>query len=66
MLTTVEIDGVWYHARGVDYDEVNGCYTLFELIFDENGKMIPASVCLCFAHSSSECICGAWDSYRED
>jgi hypothetical protein len=22
-------------------------------------------VCLCFAHSSSECCCGAWD-YHED
>jgi hypothetical protein len=63
MLTTMEIDGIMYHALGEGYDEVEGCYTSFEPIFDENGYMIPASVCLCFAHSASECMCGAWDSY---
>jgi hypothetical protein len=66
MLTTIEIDGIMYHARGENYNEADGGYTSFELIFDENGYMIPASVCLCFAHSASECCCGAWGSYVQE
>lgn len=31
------------------------------LILDENGKPIPSYVCICAAHSASECGCGAWD-----
>lgn len=43
------IDGEDYHTQGG------------ELILDENGDAIPAFICLCAAHSSSECCCGAWD-----
>jgi len=30
------------------------------LLLDENGQWIDNDVCLCFAHSASECCCGAW------
>jgi hypothetical protein len=39
-----------YH---VDYDG--------ELILDEDGEPILKTICLCAAHSSNECCCGAWD-----
>lgn len=31
------------------------------LLLDENGEPISKNICICFAHSSSECVCGAWD-----
>jgi hypothetical protein len=31
------------------------------LILDGDEQPIPITVCLCFARSSSECMCGAWD-----
>lgn len=45
----IEIDGILYHAR-------DG-----ELLREENGDPIPADICLCWAHSANECVCGAWD-----
>lgn len=44
-----EVDGEWYHFR-------DG-----QPLLDERGQMIEAYLCLCFAHSASECGCGAWD-----
>lgn len=36
------------------------------LILDELGRPIPNTVCLCYAHEPSECLCGAWDDIVED
>lgn len=36
-----------------------------ELILDEDSNPIPSGICLCSAHSPSECICGAWDDVEE-
>lgn len=30
-------------------------------LLNEDGKPIPIYVCICAAHSSYECCCGAWD-----
>jgi hypothetical protein len=64
MFDTVEIDGKEYHAKPREYDSETGAVLVWDLIFDENGEMIPAHTCLCFAHSASECCCGAW--YRDN
>jgi hypothetical protein len=29
-------------------------------ILDEHGQTIPSHICICAAHSESECSCGAW------
>lgn len=31
-----------------------------ELLLDEDDDPIPAYICICFAHSDNECVCGAW------
>ena len=47
----IEIEGKWYHRlRGTDSPL---CW--------EDGDPMPAYVCICAAHSCSECCCGAWD-----
>lgn len=46
---TVDVDNVSYHA---DNDG--------ELLLDEDGDPIPSHICICFAHSDNECVCGAW------
>ena len=46
---TINIDGVAYHT------DDNG-----KLLLDEDGDAIPSYVCICFAHSDNECVCGAW------
>jgi hypothetical protein len=30
-------------------------------ILDEYGYPIPAYICICAAHSTFECCCGAWE-----
>lgn len=47
----VEINGTTYHAT--DNDQF-----IYPLVHE--GKYIPTTTCLCYAHSSSECCCGAW------
>lgn len=32
-----------------------------QFLTNDDGSMIPYSVCLCAAYSSHECVCGAWD-----
>lgn len=32
-----------------------------ELILDEYGEPIESYICLCFAKSEFECMCGAWN-----
>lgn len=49
MTDTIEIDGQLYHAR-------DG-----EPLREDDGSLIPAHICLCFAHDEYECGCGAWD-----
>lgn len=44
------IDGKDYH-----------CDSDGKLLTYEDGSYVPASICICAAHSSSECCCGAWD-----
>ncbi len=61
MLTSVEIDGVYYHAQwrlGEDGRWTDEAV----LIVDEDGDPIPSSQCICCAWEPSECVCGAWDS----
>ena len=65
MLTTVEIDGAWYHAQSIITD--NGDATgEYELIIDESGDPILAKTCICNALEPFECICGAWDDVDVD
>lgn len=50
----IEVGGILYHAR----DGV--------ALTDENGDMVPADICICFAHNEYECVCGAWDRPIQD
>lgn len=66
MLTTIKgRDGVEYHAQEVILDD--GCRHISP-ITDENGRFIPADICICAAYNSFECACGAWDRspYQDD
>lgn len=69
----IKIDGKLYHAEYIVPVDSSGeeDWDLFELqvdwgvadlkpITDEDGNFIPAHQCICAAHSSDECICGAW------
>lgn len=55
-----EEDGQLYHAKS----EAG----VVKWLLDERGEKIPASVCLCFAYTPSECACAttAWVNYRWD
>jgi len=55
---TTEIDGKYFHAQSLDGGIVP--------VLCENGEMIPKSVCICYAHSDSECCCGAWSGYYDE
>ena len=61
----IEIDGCWYHAQQYWPDGQDEPSDELVPILEENGDLIPATICICFAHSSSECCCGAW-SIRSD
>jgi hypothetical protein len=74
---TIYIDGFAYHSRLSEYNDALGWYEKEEPIYEQmeffggevvEGLMIPKTSCLCFAHSSSECCCGAWDytQYMEE
>lgn len=60
MLTTVDIDGDWYHAQPI-LTEDGDATGEYELILDESGDPISAKKCICHAFEPNECICGAWD-----
>lgn len=46
-----ELNGKYYHC---DYEG--------NLVTnDYNGGYIESHICICAAHSSYECVCGAWD-----
>ena len=60
MLTTVDIDGDWYHAQPI-LTEDGDATGEYELILDESGDPISAKTCICHAFEPNECICGAWD-----
>ena len=47
----------WYHTEDV-YDE-NDDYIGWKYILDENGSKIPLGICLCHAHSPTECESGS-------
>ena len=66
-LTLIEIDGQLYHAQDI-YDEESENIVDTVPLVDENGNMIPASYCLCYAHEPSECVCAttAWEGWRYD
>lgn len=34
-------------------------------LLDSDNEPIPKTICICFAHSPSECVCGAWDGVDE-
>jgi hypothetical protein len=67
MLTLIEIDGKLFHASE-KYDQNTGEFIGEEVLLDENGNMIPARICLCFAHEPSECCCAttSWSKYRDE
>ena len=48
-----------------NFGEVNGQMYHFRdgqpLLDESSGQMIECYICLCAAHSASECSCGAWD-----
>ena len=58
MLTTKTYKGSEYH-----YNSETKRY-----IREEDGSMIPAEVCLCFAREPTECCCGctSWENYKYD
>lgn len=66
---TIYIDGVAYHSILSDYNEETDEYEkeepMLDVDYDGNstGQMIEKSACICYARSSSECCCGAWDYY---
>jgi hypothetical protein len=37
-------------------------------LLDEQGNTIPLTICLCFAHTPTECACSTtcWANYTED
>jgi len=66
-LTLIEVDGELYHAQDLyDEDGENAVDTIE--ILDEDGEMIPASICLCYAFEPGECCCAttAWEGYGYD
>lgn len=66
MLTTIKgSDGIEYHAQEMLLDDG---HRHISPITDEYGRFIPADICICAAHNSFECACGAWDRspYQED
>ena len=65
MLTTIEIDGAWYHAQLI-LTENGDATDEYELILDESGYPISAKTCICHAFEPTECICGAWDDIDVD
>lgn len=54
-------DGELYHAQE---NEDGTC----DFIKEEDGSLIPAHMCLCYAHEPSECVCActSWDNYSYD
>ena len=62
-MTKIEIDDELYHAQTV-YDD-DGNVIGEELILDEDGRPIPAKICLCHAYEPNECCCGAWDDVTD-
>jgi hypothetical protein len=67
VLTSIEIDGVLYHAQQ-EYDDDLECYLEVTPVLDENGSFMPIEACLCNAYTPSECCCAttAWDNYSYD
>lgn len=64
-LTLIEINGELYHAQDL-YDEDGENVVDTIEILDEDGEMIPASICLCYAFEPGECCCAttAWEGHR--
>ena len=64
-LTLIEVDGELFHAQ--DFHNEDGENVVATIpILDEDGEMIPASICLCYAFEPGECCCAttAWEGYR--
>lgn len=69
MLTLKEhSDGKLYHARYEVNQETGEYKEEPSFLYDEDGDLIPAHICLCFAYTPSECCCGttSWENYRYD
>ena len=69
MLTLKEhTDGNWYHAQYIFNEALDDYSEETEFIYDEDNCLIPAHICLCFAHTPSECCCAttSWEGYRYD
>ena len=64
-LTLIEVDGSLYHAQEF-YDEDGENVIDTTPILDEDGDMIPANICLCYAYEPSECCCAttAWKNWN--
>ena len=67
MLTSIEIDGVLYHAQQ-EWDDDLECYREATPILNEDGALIPIEACLCHAYTPTECCCAttSWDNYSYD
>lgn len=66
-LTLIEIDGQLYHAQDI-YDEYDENVIDTVPFVDEDGELIPASVCICYAFEPGECCCAttAWEGWEYD
>ena len=64
-LTLIEVDGRLYHAQDI-YDDESDTYLATIPILGEDGDMIPASICLCYAYEPSECVCAttSWENWK--
>lgn len=66
-LTLIEINGQLYHTQDI-YDEEGENVIDTIPILDEDGEMISASVCICYAFEPDECCCAttAWENWKYD
>jgi hypothetical protein len=67
MLPKIKIKNKWYHAAESPSEQKEALHVPSNPtpLLDDNDNPIPASTCICAAHSNSECICGAWSGYYD-
>lgn len=59
MLTTIkDAEGKEYHAEVILLDDG---HRHISPITDYSGRFVPATLCICSAKNSFECVCGAWE-----
>jgi len=52
-----------FHIQNIlnDYGEI----VRQEYVLDEDGEVIPTTMCICHAYEPNECCCGAWDGVED-